>query len=60
MFPTELCIVLPDLPASISEQWRLTSAVLTETVSEDEIEAAFREFDRDGIPFTLEYQPEAA
>jgi hypothetical protein len=38
----------------------LTSAVLTETVSEDEIEAAFREFDRDGIPFTLEYQPEAA
>ena len=59
MFPTELCTVLPDAPPSIHELWTLTSSVLTETVDDREIELTFAEFDADGIPFTLQYQPEA-
>jgi hypothetical protein len=60
MFPTELCTVLPDAPPGDREQWTITSSVLTETVDDREIELTFAEFDADGIPFTLRYQPEAA
>jgi hypothetical protein len=61
MFPsTPLCTVLPDAPPGNREQWTLTSEVLTETVDEREIELTFAEFDADGIPFTLRYQPEVA
>jgi len=60
MFPSEFCTVLPSVPSSIGERWVLTSQVLAETVGEDEIEQAFADFHRDGLPFTLRYCWEAS